>query len=170
MIFTYQILQIVAHVSIFKHIDGYLEPLSHNRCLVTIRVLIYLWPQMGGITATVNIRRMFKNAFKITFKLAYYILEKIISLYEILSLTTRGGSKNNVFKRHTKIVHKRATSICAGQNACVKEIYAQSQQLSQGCARHTNEGIDRFLLCDVVFRNLNWCTNLQLQQGWLQFY
>lgn len=49
---------------------------------------------------------------------------------------------------------------------CVDEMYAKiPQQLSQGCAQHTNEDIDRFLFCTVVFRNLNWCTNLQMQQG-----
>lgn len=52
----------------------------------------------------------------------------------------------------------------SGTNVCKEPM---PQQLSQGCAPHTNEGIDRFLRCTVVFTNLNWCTNLQLEQGWL---
>lgn len=72
--------------------------------------------------------------------------------------------------------HTGATFILARWeiNACLEQMHATKkkereretmpQQLSQGCARHTNEGIDRIpSLGTVVFSNLNWCTNLQLE-------
>lgn len=51
----------------------------------------------------------------------------------------------------------------SGTNACKETVL---QQLSHGCAPHTNEGIDRFLRsAAVVFSKPSWCANLQLLQG-----
>lgn len=51
----------------------------------------------------------------------------------------------------------------SGTNACKETML---QQLSHGCAPHTNEGIDRFLRsAAVVFSKPSWCANLQLLQG-----
>lgn len=86
--------------------------------------------------------------------------------------TTRGSARTSTVylgpvapTRGRHLASRREANVClSGTNVCKEPML---QQLSQGCAPHTNEGIDRFPRCTVVSRSLKWCTNLQLEQGWL---
>lgn len=89
-------------------------------------------------------------------------------------VSTRGRTRTSQFSIGRSVVKGCSTHtvhrgsplrfVHGHERACTKSMQIP-QQLSQGCAQHTNEDIDRFLFCTVVFRNLNWCTNLQMEQG-----
>lgn len=84
--------------------------------------------------------------------------------------TTRGSARASPFVGPVAPTRGRHLASRREATVCLEQMYAKSRRYGscrKGCAPHTNEGIDRFPRRAVVSRSLKWCTNLQLEQGWL---